>query len=75
MATRPRDRRLTESRVVELKEELARAHARVDELERRLEEREGMGELLAEEMGAAALRALKRRQLQRPPGAGERRGL
>lgn len=54
--TPPRDRRLTASRVQELRDEIARLEQRVGQLE----ERPDAGELLAHELGQAALRTLRR---------------
>lgn len=66
--TRPRDRRLTESRVTELREEIAERFAELDARVRLLEGRPEVGELLAEELGQAALRTLKRRPQPRREG-------
>lgn len=58
--TPPKDRRLTGSRVIELREELAELRGELDARLRVLEERPDAGEVLAQELGQAALRTLNR---------------
>lgn len=63
--TRPKDKRLTGSRVTELREELAELEGRLTARLDALEQRPDVGEVLAQELGTAALRTLQRPRPQR----------
>jgi hypothetical protein len=63
--TRPTDKRLTGSRVTELREELAELEGRLTARLEALEQRPDVGEVLAQELGSAALRTLRRPPPQR----------
>ena len=63
--TKPTGKRLTERRVAELFEAIAEVRAELGSRVGLLEDRVDAGELLAEELGQAALRTLQRSR--RPP--------
>jgi len=65
--TRPRDRRLTGSRVTEIREELAEVRGELVARIEALEQRPDAGEVLAEELGSAALRTLRRQPPKKGP--------
>lgn len=65
--TKPTDKYLTNARAAELREEIAASEARLGERIRALEDRPDAAEVLAEELGQASLRALRRRT---PPKKG-----
>lgn len=58
--TRGRDQRMTPTRVAEIREELAELEGRLTARIEALENRPDAGAVLAEELGQAALRTLRR---------------